>query len=59
MNSARKRDRLVLFIKRGALEEAVQKCGADFRRSLETFKVRTPIIWPLLILTTSVEYASG
>jgi hypothetical protein len=40
MTSTRKRDRIFRFLKRGALERAVQKCGADVRRSLETFKVR-------------------
>jgi hypothetical protein len=39
VTSTRKRDRLLRFLKRGALEKAVQKCGADVRRSLETFKV--------------------
>jgi hypothetical protein len=39
MTSTRNRDRFFRFLKRGALEKEVQKCGADIRRSFETFKV--------------------
>jgi hypothetical protein len=40
MTSTHKRDRISRYIKRGALVRAVRKCGADVRRSLETFRVR-------------------
>ena len=47
INSTRKRDHFKRFIKRGALEKEVLKCGADVRRFLETFKVG------------SIDYALG
>jgi hypothetical protein len=58
MNSIRKRDRFFRFLKRGTLEREVQRCGADVRRSMETFKVCTPIHrFILSILTALVGYA--
>jgi hypothetical protein len=59
MNSTRKRDYVIRFIKRGALERAVQKCGTDVRRSLEIFKVCTLVFQSLPNLTASADYASG
>jgi hypothetical protein len=47
MTSARKRDRIFRFIKRGELQSAVKKCGEDVQRSLETFKVR-PSVFKLI-----------
>jgi hypothetical protein len=44
MTSNRKRDRFFRFLKRDALLKAVQKCGTDVRRSLETFKVNGPLL---------------
>jgi hypothetical protein len=43
MTSTSKRDRLFRYIKRGELQSAVKKCGEEVHRSLETFKVRTPV----------------
>ena len=59
ISSTRKRDRFFHFLKRGALEKAVQKCGADVRRSLETFKVKRILAQILLILTVLTGYASS
>jgi hypothetical protein len=39
MDSNHIRDRLLRVLKRGELEYAVQKCGAEIRRSLEALKV--------------------